>query len=150
MDHTDPPNPAWICNYITNKVWGEITYPLPNFHGCTEVISSHILLWTKGKSVTPTKKKKQTKNKQKTKAKTKQPIRITTLNQCHATEICNEKRFITIFSTVLRNELKCNFEYNQSTWKYSLLKWVCSWVCCPKSTSTSHQILPRNVSVIND
>ena len=26
-------NPTWISNYIHNKVWDEITYPLPNFNG---------------------------------------------------------------------------------------------------------------------
>ena len=29
--------PAWTSNYIHHdyKVWGEITYPFPNFNGCT-------------------------------------------------------------------------------------------------------------------
>ena len=40
--------PAWISNNIHYFVWDEITYPYPNFNGCTsdvwEVISSHILL----------------------------------------------------------------------------------------------------------
>ena len=27
--------PAWIINHITSKVWHEITYPFPNFNGCT-------------------------------------------------------------------------------------------------------------------
>ena len=27
--------PKWINNYIHYKVWDEITYPLPNFNGCT-------------------------------------------------------------------------------------------------------------------
>ena len=27
--------PAWISNYIHYKVWGEITYPFPNFNGAT-------------------------------------------------------------------------------------------------------------------
>ena len=27
--------PAWISNYIHYKVWDEITYPFPNFNGCT-------------------------------------------------------------------------------------------------------------------
>ena len=26
---------AWISNYIHFKVWGEMTYPFPNFNGCT-------------------------------------------------------------------------------------------------------------------
>ena len=26
---------AWISNYIQYKVWGEITYPFPDFNGCT-------------------------------------------------------------------------------------------------------------------
>ena len=34
--------PAWISNYIHDKVWDEITYPLSNFNGCTvEVCMSH-------------------------------------------------------------------------------------------------------------
>ena len=41
-------NPAWISNYIHYTVWDEITYPFPNFNGCTvEVwkwISNVILL----------------------------------------------------------------------------------------------------------
>ena len=27
--------PAWIKNYMSSKVWEEITYPFPNFNGCT-------------------------------------------------------------------------------------------------------------------
>ena len=27
--------PAWISNHMPSKVWGEITYPFPNFNGCT-------------------------------------------------------------------------------------------------------------------
>ena len=27
--------PAWIFNYIHHKMWDEITYPFPNFNGCT-------------------------------------------------------------------------------------------------------------------
>ena len=27
--------PAWISKYIHHKVWDEITYPFPNFNGCT-------------------------------------------------------------------------------------------------------------------
>ena len=27
--------PAWISNYMPIKVWDEITYPFPNFNGCT-------------------------------------------------------------------------------------------------------------------
>ena len=27
--------PAWISNHKPSKVWGEITYPFPNFNGCT-------------------------------------------------------------------------------------------------------------------
>ena len=27
--------PAWISNHISSKVWYEITYPFPNFNGCT-------------------------------------------------------------------------------------------------------------------
>ena len=27
--------PAWISNYMTRKVWDEITYPFLNFNGCT-------------------------------------------------------------------------------------------------------------------
>ena len=27
--------PAWIINDTYNKVWGEITYPFPNFNGAT-------------------------------------------------------------------------------------------------------------------
>ena len=27
--------PAWISNLISYKMWGEITYPLPNFNGAT-------------------------------------------------------------------------------------------------------------------
>ena len=26
---------SWISNYILHKMWGEITYPYPNFNGCT-------------------------------------------------------------------------------------------------------------------
>ena len=26
---------AWISNYVTYKVWDEITYPFLNFNGCT-------------------------------------------------------------------------------------------------------------------
>ena len=27
--------PAWISNHMSSKVWDEITYPFPNFNGCT-------------------------------------------------------------------------------------------------------------------
>ena len=27
--------PAWISNHMPNKVWDEITYPFPNFNGCS-------------------------------------------------------------------------------------------------------------------
>ena len=27
--------PAWISNHMPIKVWDEITYPFPNFNGCT-------------------------------------------------------------------------------------------------------------------
>ena len=27
--------PAWVSNYIPRKVFDEITYPFPNFNGCT-------------------------------------------------------------------------------------------------------------------
>ena len=27
--------PAWMTNYTHYKVWDEITYPFPNFNGCT-------------------------------------------------------------------------------------------------------------------
>ena len=27
--------PAWICNLVFSKVWGEITFAFPNFNGCT-------------------------------------------------------------------------------------------------------------------
>ena len=27
--------PAWISNHMPTKVWGEITYPFPNFNGAT-------------------------------------------------------------------------------------------------------------------
>ena len=27
--------PAWISNYMPSKMWDEITYPFPNFNGCT-------------------------------------------------------------------------------------------------------------------
>ena len=27
--------PARISNYMTGKMWDEITYPLPNVYGCT-------------------------------------------------------------------------------------------------------------------
>ena len=27
--------PAWISNYVHCKMWDEITYPSPNFNGCT-------------------------------------------------------------------------------------------------------------------
>ena len=27
--------PACIINHMSNKMWGEITYPFPNFNGCT-------------------------------------------------------------------------------------------------------------------
>ena len=27
--------PAWISNYVHDKVWNEMTYTLPNFSGCT-------------------------------------------------------------------------------------------------------------------
>ena len=37
-------DPAWISNYIHYEMWNEITYPLPNFNGCTvevwELVSS--------------------------------------------------------------------------------------------------------------
>ena len=38
--------PAWISNYMANKVWDEITYPFLNFNGCAKWISilSHTLL----------------------------------------------------------------------------------------------------------
>ena len=26
---------AWTSNHMPSKVWNEITYPFPNFHGCT-------------------------------------------------------------------------------------------------------------------
>ena len=29
---------AWICNHIPSIVWGEITYPFPNFNICTAVV----------------------------------------------------------------------------------------------------------------
>ena len=36
MRHVSHPLiPAWICNYIPCKVWGEITYPFLNFNGAT-------------------------------------------------------------------------------------------------------------------
>ena len=25
--------PSWISNHMSSKVWGEITYPFPNFNG---------------------------------------------------------------------------------------------------------------------
>ena len=28
-------SPAWISNHKPSKVWDEITYPFPNFNGCT-------------------------------------------------------------------------------------------------------------------
>ena len=28
-------NPPWISNYIHYEKWNEITYPIPNFNGCT-------------------------------------------------------------------------------------------------------------------
>ena len=27
--------PAWISKHTLRKVWDEITYPFPNFNGCT-------------------------------------------------------------------------------------------------------------------
>ena len=30
--------PAWISNHRPGKVWDEITYPFPNFNGCTVVV----------------------------------------------------------------------------------------------------------------
>ena len=27
--------PSWISNHMPSKVWDEITYPFPNFNGCT-------------------------------------------------------------------------------------------------------------------
>ena len=27
--------PTWLSNHMPGKVWGEITYPFPNFNGCT-------------------------------------------------------------------------------------------------------------------
>ena len=30
-----PVTPAWISNHMSNEVWDEITYPFPNFNGCT-------------------------------------------------------------------------------------------------------------------
>ena len=27
--------PAWISNHMPSEVWGGITYPFPNFNGCT-------------------------------------------------------------------------------------------------------------------
>ena len=42
--------PAWISNYIHNKMWHAITYPLPNFNGATievwELISNLISHFT--------------------------------------------------------------------------------------------------------
>ena len=40
--------PVWMSDHIYSKVWDEITYPFPNFNGCTievleQVISSHAL-----------------------------------------------------------------------------------------------------------
>ena len=39
--------PAWISNHTSSKLWAEITYPYPNFNGCTvevwEWISNFIL-----------------------------------------------------------------------------------------------------------
>ena len=31
-------NPAWMNNHMLSKVWDEITYPFPNFNGCTVVV----------------------------------------------------------------------------------------------------------------
>ena len=40
--------PAWISNHMPRKVWAEITYPFPNFNGCTvefwELITNFIPL----------------------------------------------------------------------------------------------------------
>ena len=40
--------PAWISNHMRSKVWAEVTYPFPNFNGCTvevwEGISNFIWL----------------------------------------------------------------------------------------------------------
>ena len=47
--------PAWISNHMPSKVWGEPTYPFPNFNGCIVAVwewisnlSPHfmILLWS--------------------------------------------------------------------------------------------------------
>ena len=27
--------PTWMSNHMPGRVWGEITYPFPNFNGCT-------------------------------------------------------------------------------------------------------------------
>ena len=41
--------PAWLSIYIHFKMWGEITYPFPNFNSCTfevwngQTILSHTL-----------------------------------------------------------------------------------------------------------
>ena len=34
--------PAWISNLMPSKVWDEITYPFPNFNGCTSIKVSQI------------------------------------------------------------------------------------------------------------
>ena len=35
--------PAWMSNYIQQKVWDEITYPFTNFNGCTAEVWEWIL-----------------------------------------------------------------------------------------------------------
>ena len=34
--------PAWIYNHMPSKVWDGITYPFPNFNGCTAKICNHM------------------------------------------------------------------------------------------------------------
>ena len=38
--------PAWISNHMPNKVWDKITYPFPNFNGCTVVVWERISNFT--------------------------------------------------------------------------------------------------------
>ena len=30
--------PVWISNNMPSKLWNEITYPFPNFNGCTDAV----------------------------------------------------------------------------------------------------------------
>ena len=35
--------PAWINNHMQSKMWDEISYPFPNFNGCTVEVWERII-----------------------------------------------------------------------------------------------------------